>query len=59
MTMNERLFACGLMEEFGAAIRNGNREAFIAVVTQLAFTKKDAELYADTYFESFRKRPRA
>ena len=59
MTMNERLFACGLTDEFDAAIQNGDRDAFIAVVSQLAFTKKDAESYADTHFEGLRKRPKA
>ncbi|MBI5382503.1 MAG: hypothetical protein HZA31_11435 [Opitutae bacterium] len=59
MTMNERLFACGLMDEFDAAIRNGEREAFITIVTQLAFTKKDAEAYADAQFENLRKRKKS
>jgi hypothetical protein len=52
MTMNERLFACGLMSEFDSALRNRNRNAFVAVVTQLAFTREVAASYADIHFES-------
>lgn len=56
MTMNERLFACGLMEDFDSALRRGDRQAFTAVLTQVEFTEEQAAAYTEKHFESLRDR---
>jgi len=54
--MNERLFACGLMETFNSALRRGDRIAFAAVLRQAAFTEEEAADYIATHFENLRPR---
>ena len=56
MTMNERLFACGLVEDFDSALRRGDRKSFTAVLTQVEFTEEQAVAYTEKYFESLRDR---
>lgn len=40
MTVNERLFIYGLMDEFDAAARDRDRDAMIAVLMKVALTQK-------------------
>jgi hypothetical protein len=56
MTMNERLYVCGLMDRFDAAIRNYNRREFIDVLTQIAFTEKQASEYYESLLKNLKSR---
>jgi hypothetical protein len=42
MTVNERLFACGLFDRWDAAARARNREEMISLLTQVALTRDQA-----------------
>lgn len=48
MTVNERLFAAGLMSDFEAAVRSRDRARIISVLTRVALSKEDAAFTADT-----------
>ena len=48
MTVNERLYAAGLMDEFDAALRARDRARIIAVLERVALSKEDATFSADT-----------
>jgi hypothetical protein len=56
MTMNERLFAAGLTDDFDSALQRDDRLAFITVLHQVAFTEAEAVAYTQTHFESLRGR---
>ena len=56
MTMNERLYVCGLMDRFDAANRNYNRREFIDVLTQIAFTEKQASEYYESLLKNLKSR---
>ena len=43
MTVNERLFALGLMEDFDSAVKSRNKEASICVLLEAKFTLEQAE----------------
>ena len=47
MTVNERLFACGLMEAFDDATRDRNRERMISLLMQTAVASEQAERTTD------------
>ena len=40
MTVNERLFVSGLIDEFDAAVRGRDRDAMIGVLMKVALTQK-------------------
>lgn len=48
MTVNERLFACGLLNAWEAAGRARRREEMIAILSQVALTQKEAAWTTDT-----------
>jgi hypothetical protein len=48
MTVNERLFASGLLERFRAAARLGNRRGMIAMLKRLSVSEKFAAQWVDT-----------
>jgi hypothetical protein len=47
MTVNERLVASGLMDEFDVAARRGDRDITIAMLRKVALTEKGAAHTAD------------
>ena len=48
MTVNERLYAAGLMDEFDAALRARDRARIIMVLERVALSRADAAFSADT-----------
>lgn len=48
MTLNERLFACGSMDQFDTAARQRDRESMVMILTQAALTKEEAAWSTDT-----------
>jgi hypothetical protein len=48
MTVNERLFVAGLLEEFDAAIESGDRQRAIGVLEQVAMNNDQAAHTVDT-----------
>ncbi|HEY0862559.1 MAG TPA: hypothetical protein VGD97_00510 [Lacunisphaera sp.] len=48
MTVNERLFACGLIDRWDAAVRERKREEMISVLGQVALTQEQAAWTTDT-----------
>jgi hypothetical protein len=48
MTVNERLFVSGLMDEFDAAARRRDRDTMISILVKVALTPKGAAQTADT-----------
>ena len=47
MTVNERLFACGLLEKYLESQQNQSRDEMVAILTQVAFTRAQACEIAD------------
>jgi hypothetical protein len=47
MTVNERLFACGLLDAWGEAARNRDRSQMIALLIQTAIEREQAERTTD------------
>lgn len=47
MTVNERLFACGLLEKYLESERKRNREEMVSLLTQVAFTREQAREITD------------
>lgn len=47
MTVNERLFTCGLIDRWDAAARARKREEMIAVLCEVALTKEQAAWSVD------------
>jgi len=47
MTVNERLFVAGLMDEFDGAARGRKRDAMIAILMKVALTQQGAEQTTD------------
>ena len=52
MTINERLFACGLLDSWDIAARKRDREAMIALLIETAVTRVQAESTVDTILEN-------
>lgn len=50
MTVNERLFEAGLMDDFEAAIRARDRARVISVLTRVELSPEDAAFTVDTIF---------
>ncbi len=48
MTVNERLFKAGMMDQFDQAARNRDVEAMVYLLMQVALTEKDARWSAET-----------
>ena len=48
MTVNERLFACGLIDRWNAAVRARNREEMISLLGEAAFATEHAVSTTDT-----------
>lgn len=48
MTVNERLFVSGLMDEFDAAARRRERDTMISILVKVALTQKGAAQTAHT-----------
>ena len=47
MTVNERLFACGLMDRWDAAAHGRKRDEMISVLCEVALTEKEAASTTD------------
>ena len=47
MTVNERLFACGLLDAWGQVARNRDRSQMIALLLQTAIEREQAERTTD------------
>ena len=47
MTLNERLFEGGLIEEFDAAVRARDRERIVATLVRVALPAEEAARIAD------------
>ncbi len=52
MTVNERLFSCGLLDSWDAAVSKRNREEMIAVLCQVAMTQEQATQTADAVLKN-------
>ena len=52
MTVNERLFVCGLMADFDVAIRERKRKEAIEVLSKVAMTEKEAAYTIDTILKN-------
>ena len=48
MTVNERMFACGLLDRWDAAKRERKRDVMIALLCEVALTKEEATWTTDT-----------
>ena len=48
MTVNERLFALGLLDQFDEATKSKNREQMIKILGQCAMTQKQCEFTTHT-----------
>ena len=48
MTLNERLFASGLLERFDAAVRDGNRDEVVQLLLDVGLDKASAVHTATT-----------
>ena len=46
--MNERLFACGLLDQFDTAAKKRDRSKMIELLMQTAATREQAESTVDT-----------
>lgn len=52
MTVNERLFVCGLLEKWDVAVRNRQREEMMAVLRQVAMTQEQIENTTDAVLKN-------
>jgi hypothetical protein len=50
MTVNERLFAAGLLDEFDTAVNHKNRDKVVALLQQVELSYEQAELITKTIF---------
>ncbi len=48
MTVNERLYDAGLLEEFDDALRRGDRDQLIAILTRVELDAEQSAWTADT-----------
>jgi hypothetical protein len=48
MTVNERLFTAGTLEQFDSAVRHGDRTAMVALLVAVEIDCDQAEKIADT-----------
>ena len=55
MTVNERLFVLGLMEDFDSAVKSRNKEASISVLLEAKFTPEQAEETVSVMFKNSKK----
>jgi hypothetical protein len=51
MTVNERLFACGMLSQWDAAVAARNRERMIAVLRAAALSETQAAQTTDTVLQ--------
>jgi hypothetical protein len=52
MTVNERLFSCGLLDNWDAAVGKRDREEMIAILRQVAMTQEQAAYTTDTLLKN-------
>jgi hypothetical protein len=52
MTVNERLFACGLLDAWGEAARSQDRSQMIALLLQTAIEREQAERTSDAVLDN-------
>ena len=52
MTVNERLFACSLIDEFDEAARNRDREHMISILVQAAISPEQAQITTDAVLKN-------
>ena len=52
MTVNERLFTAGLLEEFDVAAQRRARATMITILMRVELSEKDAALSVDTILEN-------
>jgi len=52
MTVNERLFSLGLMDQFGGAVKARNRQRVIDVLLQCAFSQEQSEQTTDAVLKN-------
>jgi hypothetical protein len=52
MTVNERLFACGVLNKWEDAAKDRKREVMIAVLRDVAMTEKEAAWTTDTVLKN-------
>ena len=50
MTVNERLYAAGLLDAFDAAVERGDKDEVIRLLQRVDLSPHDAQLSADTLF---------
>lgn len=52
MTVNERLFACGVLDEWDDAVRRRSRAEMIEILRTVALTEHQAAQSADTVLQN-------
>jgi hypothetical protein len=50
MTLNERLYAAGLLDAFDAAVERGDKDEVIRLLQEVRLSRQDAQWSADTLF---------
>lgn len=55
MTVNERLFACGMLSQWDAAVAARDREQMIAVLRSVALSEAQAAQTTDTVLKDPKK----
>ena len=50
MTVNERLYAAGLLEAFDAAVERGDKDEVIRLLQEVHLSPQDAQWSADALF---------
>ena len=50
MTVNERLFEAGLLDDFDAAVKRGDKAAVVALLERVELIPEEARDSADTLF---------
>jgi hypothetical protein len=53
MTVNERLYSAGLLEDFDAAVERGDKDEVIRLLQAVHLSPQDAQWSADTLFANF------
>jgi len=57
MTVNERLFAAGLLDQFDDAARQRDRHALLAILARVEMTPNQAQQTVDTVLANERRPP--
>jgi hypothetical protein len=52
MTVNERLFEAGVIDQFEAAAKNRDADAMVRILMRVALTEKDARLSTDAILKN-------